>query len=62
MQFVWPLSGNVVATMTVSKQIEEDDIETLLANLKAAEIAIRKQAKLNSSKQLATTAEADNAG
>lgn len=47
MEFVWQLSGDVVATMTVSKKIELDDVETLIANIDAAKRAIMKQARAN---------------
>lgn len=44
MQFNWPLSGAVEATLTVSRQIEEDDIETLSSYFDIAKIALKKAA------------------
>ncbi len=52
MNFVWTLSGDVVATMTVSKLIEPDDVEVLVDNIEAAKKAIRKQANANAAKNL----------
>lgn len=61
MEFVWQLSGDVIATMTVSKKIEVDDVETLIANLEAAKRAIMKQAKVNEFNALAAKEAVSNA-
>jgi hypothetical protein len=45
MQFQWPLSGDAVATLTVTKALELDDIETLTAYFEIAKKALRKAAK-----------------
>jgi hypothetical protein len=45
MQFTWPLSGDVVATLTVSRQIETDDVETLGDYFKIAQKALLKAAR-----------------
>jgi hypothetical protein len=51
MEFTWTLSGDVVATMTVSKKIELDDVETLSMGIEMAKRAIMKQARLNEAAQ-----------
>lgn len=44
MEFTWPLSGDVTATLTVSRAIESDDIETLRQYFEIATKALRKAA------------------
>jgi hypothetical protein len=61
MEFVWQLSGDVVATMTVSKKIELDDVETLNIQLEGAKRAIIKQARANGAKPLSAPEVAANA-
>lgn len=61
MNFNWDLGGDVVASMSVSKNITLDDVETLEANLEAAKRAIVKQAKANQTKPLSTAEVNDNA-
>lgn len=50
MEFTWDLSGDVVATMTVSKRIELDDLDVLNASIEAAKLAIAKQARTNAAR------------
>jgi hypothetical protein len=51
MEFVWQLSGDVIATMIVSKNIELDDVDTLFSiNIEGARRAVLKQAKSNAAK------------
>ena len=45
MEFNWPLSGNAMATLTVSRELEPDDIETLAAYFETAKKALNKAAK-----------------
>ncbi|HZI74250.1 MAG TPA: hypothetical protein VFD73_09545, partial [Gemmatimonadales bacterium] len=45
MEFTWPLSGNAVATMTVTRELEPDDIETLAAYFEIAKKALSKAAR-----------------
>jgi hypothetical protein len=45
MQFTWPLSGDVVATLTVSRQIETDDVDTLSDYFEIAKKALLKAAR-----------------
>jgi hypothetical protein len=59
MEFVWQLSGDVVASMTVSKKIELDDVETLLIGIEGAKRAIMKQARANEARPLVTEAPTD---
>lgn len=42
MEFNWPLSGDTVATLTVSRTLEADDIETLAEYFEIAKKAMRK--------------------
>lgn len=42
MEFNWPLSGEAVATLVVTKGLEEDDIETLSAYFEIAKKALAK--------------------
>lgn len=50
MQFQWPLSGSALATLTVSKGIEPDDVETLAAYLEIAKRTLAKVARTSSAK------------
>lgn len=45
MEFNWPLSGDAVATLTVSRQLEPDDVETLAAYLEIAKRTLAKAAR-----------------
>jgi hypothetical protein len=45
MEFNWPLSGDVVATLTVSKQIELDDVDVLSSYFEVAKKALTKAAR-----------------
>lgn len=45
MEFIWPLSGDAVATMTVSRSLDADDIDTLEAYFDIAKKALAKAAK-----------------
>ncbi len=45
MQFTWPLSGDAVATLTVTRTLEPDDIETLAAYFQIAVKALEKAAR-----------------
>lgn len=45
MEFIWPLSGDATATMTVSRSLEEDDISTLKSYFEIATIALAKAAR-----------------
>ncbi len=53
MEFNWPLSGDAVATLTVSKKLDLDDIETLNSYFEVAKKALKKAA---SSSALASAA------
>ena len=44
MEFSWPLSGNALATLTVTRTLEHDDIETLCDYFETAKKALRKAA------------------
>jgi hypothetical protein len=45
MEFTWPLSGDTVATLTVTKGLDAEDIETLTAYFEIAKKALAKAAK-----------------
>jgi DNA-binding protein YbaB len=45
MQFTWPLSENAVATLTVSKQLDPDDVELLSDYFAVAKRALVKAAR-----------------
>jgi hypothetical protein len=45
MHFIWPLSADAVATLTISRVIELDDIDTLTAYFEIAKKTLRKVAK-----------------
>ena len=44
MEFTWPLSGDAVATLSVTRTLEPDDIETLTAYFEIAKKALGKAA------------------
>lgn len=44
MEFHWPLSGDAQATLTVSRRLDADDIETLVSYFEIAKKALRKSA------------------
>jgi hypothetical protein len=46
MEFNWPLSGDAVATLTVSRELEPDDVETLAAYLEIAKKTLAKAARV----------------
>lgn len=52
MEFTWPLSGDAVATLTVSKGLDPDDIETLTAYFEIAKKALGKAAKATANANL----------
>ena len=56
MEFKWWLSGDAAATLTVSKQLDLDDIDTLADCLEIAKKALRKAAK--SAEMVASSPEA----
>lgn len=45
MEFTWPLSGNALATLTVTRTLDPEDIETLEDYFKIAKKALAKAAK-----------------
>jgi hypothetical protein len=56
MQFTWPLSGDVVATLTVSREIETDDVEILADYFATAKKALLKAARVRSAEPVKTEA------
>lgn len=48
MQFAWPLSGDVIASLTVSGDFDADDLDTLDTYLQGAKKAMTKAAKARS--------------
>jgi hypothetical protein len=59
MEFNWPLSGNAVATLTVSKKLDLDDIETLTSYFEVAKRALKKAASTPASAITTPQAEAE---
>lgn len=59
MEFNWVLSGDAVATMTVSRAIDAEDIETLASFFEIAKKALLKAARANQASADSAPAKAD---
>lgn len=56
MQFQWPLSGDAVATLTVTRELDPDDVETLADYLEIAKRTLAKAARARAASAPPTTA------